>query len=694
MVTTAAQSDWHVPERLHVVSSFSMRTLLLEDVWRLAPGTPVNIFSRLSGGPTRNPRFDEQWVKAHVTTQQGLPNLKGPGKAVFFRQVQGYVFANPRQHDILGRPITDLVDIVTNTFQREGIVIRCPAGHTGKDFDLLLTFHEIFFYPMCVFLQADLPYSLQWRSAIQVQGGNDLPKLLLHRYIQEAGVDRTLLADALLQWRTLESKATALSSQAAIQGLQVEVERLRALRPVSGPTLLSDSVKAVCERIDSFLDEICFQCFGNFTNIHERILTLADMRSLITMVKVSVPGIWSHYMHFLGYTARLRRDKRNERRLPQYEKNVFWRFFLDCRQSNSKLLVKLALIMSAAAFVRGDGSLSSQTMVFFGISASNRTLRKQLCAWSKGIEARMTASLAKLNFVFAVFDNLQQGQSLRYHFGGSSNFFTKVTALFYLAPFLFILPEGHEAFDCEPELTYLYQAIPSPYGLPAFETMPFLAAAGSGEASNIPPDSMYGPSHSIDSVGELFRVVSVEGCGALPIDTSVDPFNPSGYRTKAYIVAVELATKLTEQQRLFSTKRSPNDIEDYCFQPEAFASSDVRKAVTAKLNSLRGDADLYRNASNFQQTMTVAWRGDPEPARILHGLVSVLDETTKQGASALLIQFMVQARLIQKDASTGRYKLCDNWEHQTTTPILVTQMISLSMMKTTRRYRGLRETRL
>jgi hypothetical protein len=58
-----------------------MHTLLLEDVWSLAPGTPVNVFSGLSGGPTRNAQFDEQWLKAHVTTQQGPPNLKGPASA-------------------------------------------------------------------------------------------------------------------------------------------------------------------------------------------------------------------------------------------------------------------------------------------------------------------------------------------------------------------------------------------------------------------------------------------------------------------------------------------------------------------------------------------------------------------------------------------------------------------------------------
>jgi hypothetical protein len=34
--------------------------------------------------------------------------------------------------------------------------------------------------------------------------------------------------------------------------------------------------------------------------------------------------------------------------------------------------------------------------------------------------------------------------------------------MFYLAPFLCILPEGHEAFDCEPMMSYLLQVIPSP----------------------------------------------------------------------------------------------------------------------------------------------------------------------------------------------------------------------------------------
>jgi hypothetical protein len=282
---------------------------LLEDLWRLQPGTAINVFSRISGGLTRNPCFDDQWLKAHVTTEQRLPNLKGPGgKGVLFWQVQGYVLSNPYQHDILGRPVSDLSEIVTNTFQHDGIIVRCPAGPTGKDFDILLTFHELFFFPMCVFVQADLPFSSQWRSALQVQGA-DVQKLLLHRYIQEAGVDRTLMADALQQWRAIGSKAAALSSHQEILELQRELERVQKLQKVTVPTLLSDSVTTVCERIDTFLDETSYHCFGNFTNIHERLLTLSDMRSLTTMLKQLLPEIWDHYMAFLGYTERMQLDK-------------------------------------------------------------------------------------------------------------------------------------------------------------------------------------------------------------------------------------------------------------------------------------------------------------------------------------------------------------------------------------------------
>ena len=201
--------------------------------------------------------------------------------------------------------------------------------------------------------------------------------------------------------------------------------------------------------------------------------------------------------------------------------------------------------------------------------------------------------------------------------------------------------------------------------------MSFLLASTSGDNSTLAGDALEEdaacdtPSHSINSIGELFRVVSTEGYAALLINTSVDPFNPTGESTKAYIVAVELATKLTEQHRLFSTKRNSNHSKDYCFQPTKFASSALRSVVTAKLNSLRGNSDVYRNAKEFQRKMTTAWCGDPDPARILHGKISVLDETTKQGASALLIQFMVQARLIERDEPTRRFRLCPNWKQQT-----------------------------
>jgi hypothetical protein len=66
-----------------------------------------------------------------------------------------------------------------------------------------------------------------------------------------------LLTDALQQWRTLESKAVAVSFQQELLGLQVEVQRVRALHQASIPSLLSDSVKALCDRIDSFLEATC-----------------------------------------------------------------------------------------------------------------------------------------------------------------------------------------------------------------------------------------------------------------------------------------------------------------------------------------------------------------------------------------------------------------------------------------------------
>jgi hypothetical protein len=201
---------------------------------------------------------------------------------------------------------------------------------------------------------------------------------------------------------------------------------------------------------------------------------------------------------------------------------------------------------------------------------------------------------------------------LRDQFGGSSIFFTKVTALFYLAPFLFVLPNGHERFDCKPLMTYLsHQAIPAPYGLPTFETMLFLVTGTSAaEVDSFDPDCVP-PVDENASICDMFRIVATQGYAALPIDTSIEPFNPSGDRTHAYITAVAIATKLTEQHRLFSTTRRLGGDHDYRFQPSEFASSPLRNAITAKLNGLRGETGIYRNAKEFQSQMTMAWRGEP-----------------------------------------------------------------------------------
>jgi hypothetical protein len=82
-------------------------------------------------------------------------------------------------------------------------------------------------------------------------------------------------------------------------------------------------------------------------------------------------------------------------------------------------------------------------------------------------------------------------------------------------------------------MTYLFQAIPSPYGLPSFETMPFLLSDDStndGVTPFVPveapvaasPDKVV-DSNSIDNIAKLFHAVTTtEGYDALPVDTTID----------------------------------------------------------------------------------------------------------------------------------------------------------------------------
>lgn len=199
----------------------------------------------------------------------------------------------------------------------------------------------------------------------------------------------------------------------------------------------------------------------------------------------------------------------------------------------------------------------------------------------------------------------------------------------------------------------------------------------------VPPQSLFSFVASSDT--------KTRGPLNLPVDDSTDPFDPSGRRVSAYIDLVDTAHRILELKRCFTSAPSKENGSFYGKQPEAFASSEKQKKVWSKLSSLNKRADgkrflttckqtnvdlnfcslpcsdcildssIFYCAKHLQRKLVTTWRGEPDPVRSLVLPVSVQDETTKKGASVLMVDYMVRARLIYWNSGKGRYDLTPDY---------------------------------
>ena len=108
---------------LHLVTSFSLTTLLIEDIWFLKDGTPVALFFHDELLP---PRYSKKWLDAWEQTLQSdnVPTVRCQGR--LYKQVLGWVNGNPDKDAVTGfRPIPDVIAAMSET-QQHGIFLKLP----------------------------------------------------------------------------------------------------------------------------------------------------------------------------------------------------------------------------------------------------------------------------------------------------------------------------------------------------------------------------------------------------------------------------------------------------------------------------------------------------------------------------------------------------------------------------------------
>ena len=637
------------PRPLQMVTSFALRTLLIEDIWFLKVGTPVVLFFHDALLPPKySKRLLDVWK--HTLQCNTVPTVMCQGRP--YKQLIGWVHKNcDASESVIG--LTHLNDVVRKLSEhsQNGIKIKFPI-FDSKDFTLtappaecyeeLLSWFEIFRFPQAVFLQCDYHPERTWLAIFNIlKDAGDDRLTMLHRLVQETTGDRFMLAELRMVWQRLVVNSCAEKGIVEQKELIDSIRKEAANAPPS-PLIETEVVQGFCDNVDQRILERLEDCFGRFNNIFEKFLSEAELRHFAKDFERMLPRQFSALMGYSGYTKKLEALPESERGFVRlrFTIDVFFQFVMKVRQHNNHRLVPFGMIFALGQFACGHPLLATQIPVWLGLSVSKRTMERRLEEWLSSYDSRTKTAIRRVTHLLCVFDNLQDGRKLQFQ-QGQSSIFTKVTARFLMSMHLALFPDWVYSFRKRPELTFIKQAIPSPYQIPALE--------------NQSDRSVY---DVLCSIGQ--------GNYESDLDHDGNPFDCSGIRVAYYQQLTRCCRELHMVRRFLSTKRQPGQNCDYTLQPTEFALHRVRFAIVSALNKLRKnrESNIFEVARQFPTKIVRTWRHEPPLAELLILPVSVLDETTKIGASGVIVDFMVLHGLLRWNEYAGIYEPGDGWEEK------------------------------
>ena len=121
------------------------------------------------------------------------------------------------------------------------------------------------------------------------------------------------------------------------------------------------------------------------------------------------------------------------------------------------------------SYANGGGEKSVTGLVFSRHSTTISTFLRKTKLWRDEIPRKMKDLFSSKTKIVCCLDNNQKGFRIKHHRGGISNQFEKVTGT-CVKDFIPIDDFMHR-ISLNPVITHLNQEMPSPYGMPSFETL-------------------------------------------------------------------------------------------------------------------------------------------------------------------------------------------------------------------------------
>jgi hypothetical protein len=380
--------------------------------------------------------------------------------------------------------------------------------------------------------------------------------------------------------------------------------------------------------------------YGEFTSFCEGIPSQSDVVEMVRMFKTDMAPTYKLISNLLNYENGRRVSARTSHLNPLYDRICMYMYLSMERVRNSQSLVWFAVSRAAVAYGLGEHTSLRQHAVFYGHSCTQKSMLQLLSAFSSIKEVmekcrkmlRAAVMVCGHYLCLWAYDNGQQGQRKNNQRAGSSSDFAMVTvrACFEIWNDAPSSKYDHNNMSNKAPLTYIDQAIPSPYGLEHYESIPNMSGWIIGYNNG-----------RFDSVPKGLRNLQYAN-------------DITGTRMKAYSKFLRFSKFCSLLHHCFSspTKVFKNQPKQLAAGADAFIRS-----VKITLHQLRGPGKLFASASAFEYQSVAGWKGIRPKAKLMVPPVSLLDETTNEGSGGVVIQMAALTGLLNYFPDTMKFGL-------------------------------------
>ena len=224
------------------------------------------------------------------------------------------------------------------------------------------------------------------------------------------------------------------------------------------------------ETIESTFKNAIVQCYTDFSEISCPILSREDINKLVTLYKNNAQDHYIMMKNMLGFDKK-EKEKRNDhlKVIGYYDRILFYQYLVLSRLRYSHMFSYWGLINSCSIYGKGGGKGKSQTTSFFGHSVCNSTFMRKTKVWREDLSSSIHMKWKDEPKVLCCLDNNQKGHPLKFQRYGKSNKYVKVTGS-VLINYHYCCIDAMKVVG-NSNLTYVDQAIPSPFLMPHYETL-------------------------------------------------------------------------------------------------------------------------------------------------------------------------------------------------------------------------------